>query len=142
MAFKKWRDLFSSAFLDKNLTCLVFDEVHLVSWGYTSPDSSTPFREAFSQIKELRSLCRSSCPLLALNAPVDCDLTELVKSSCSFTNFQILSQCVARSNICLHVIKLKNKSIEALKWIINGLVEFGVEAPKIVILLSIRKLCG
>jgi len=139
----KWRDLFSSPFFDKNLACFVVDEVHLVSWGHGSPDNLIPFREAFSQIKEIRSLCRSNVPLLSLSASVNCDLTDLIKSSCCLSsNFKIITECTERKNICLHVIKVKTKSIVSLQWIIDGLVEFGPEAPKIVIYCRSVKLVG
>lgn len=41
-----------------------------------SQSSAEPFREAFSQIKELRAVCRQNCPVLALSATVNCDITE------------------------------------------------------------------
>ena len=139
---QKWRELFSSSFLDKNLVCLVVDEVHLVSWGHVSSDNLIPFREAFSKIKELRSLCRSNCPLLALSATVNCDLTELIKTSCSLYKFKVISECTARKNICLHVIQIKKKSVEPLNWVLDGLVEYGVDSPKIVIYCRTVKLVG
>ena len=49
-----------------NLCCIVVDEVHKVSWGTSDVDK--PFREIFSQLSIIRSVCRH--PDRGLHFPV------------------------------------------------------------------------
>jgi len=78
-----------------------------------------------------------------LNATVDCDLTDLIQSSCSLSNsFKTVSECCERKHIALHVIRIKEKSISPLSWVIDGLVEFGIDAPKIFIFCRSVQLAG
>ena len=44
------KELLPSTYFRENLKCLVFDEVHLVSWDECDSPDEVPFREAFSQI--------------------------------------------------------------------------------------------
>lgn len=64
-------------------------------------------------------------------------------ASCSLSrNVKILSECVERKDICLHVVKCKNKSVKYLKWIIDLLVKHKSKAPKIVLFCRSVQLAG
>jgi len=48
------------------------DEVHKVVWGESKDGSNeAPFRETFSRINELRSVCKPDLPILALTATLN-----------------------------------------------------------------------
>ena len=140
---KLWRNMLTSKFYVTNLVCLVVDEVHKVVWGESSSTSSTPFREAFSRINELRSLCKPCLPILALSATVNVDITDLIISSCNLSkSLNIISTCPDRPNICLCVFKIKKKDAQPLSWILDKLVENKSSAPKVIIFCRTVELCG
>ena len=99
-----------------------------------SSTGKSPFREVFGRIKELRSLCREDLPVLALTATADVDMSELIISSVGLSkNVKIISTCANRPNIRLSVVTIPKKNISCLYWIIEGLREYGVDAPKVII---------
>ncbi|XP_066916659.1 probable ATP-dependent DNA helicase RecS [Clytia hemisphaerica] len=130
---KHWRDMLGSTYFIKNLVCLVVDEAHKVVWG-EADFGKEPFRKSFKQINELRSICRINLPVLALSATVNVDITDLIKSSCNLSRtVNIISESVDRKNIKLNIINLETKSADCLFWVLEGLKEYGRDAPKIII---------
>ena len=82
----------------------------------------------------MRSVCRQNLPVLALSATVNVDYTDLIMSSCCLSkSVKIISTCSDRKNIRLAVVNIKSKNIECLRWLINGLIDYGMESPKIII---------
>ena len=130
---KRWREMLSTTFYVKNTVCLVVDEAHKVTWGEAS-GKQAPFRKSFARINELRSLCRINLPVLALSATVDLDITQFIKASCNLSSsLNVISECVDRDNLCLHVVRLETRSVSSLDWILNGLKEHGSSFPKVLI---------
>jgi len=137
-----WRDLLSSRVFRTNLKCIVVDECHKISWGTASGKA---FCEAFSRIKNIRSFCSESVPVLALSATVDNDYTELVPASCGLSSqsLKIVHLCSDRVNIRLSTVKLKSKDdICCFNWILEMLIKSGVECPKILIYCRTQTLVG
>ena len=130
----RWRDMLSSRLFRKNVKCFVVDEAHKVSWGTsTSPDGKI-FREAFSRIGSIRSICAEGIPILALSATVDKDYTQLVTASCSLSNsLKVIHTCSDRPNIRLSIFKIKSKCISCFSWLFDFLIKMGDNCPKILI---------
>lgn len=68
--------MLSNKYFSSNLTCIVVDEVHKVTWVKTVT-SEKPFCEIFGQLSIIRSNCREGVPIFALSVTVDVDLNSL-----------------------------------------------------------------
>ena len=56
-----------------------------------------------------------------------------MSSCCLSKSVKIISTCSDCKNIRLAVVNIKSKNIECLRWLINGLIDYGMESPKIII---------
>ncbi|XP_073238122.1 ATP-dependent DNA helicase RecQ-like [Porites lutea] len=81
---KKFREMFSKEFYQKNTVAVVCDEVHTaVHWG-ESTDNKDPFRKWCGRVGEIRSLLPQGVPLLALTATTTAATRKRIKNLLSF----------------------------------------------------------
>ncbi|XP_066935320.1 uncharacterized protein [Clytia hemisphaerica] len=140
---KQWRELLSTKLFRKNLVCFVLDEAHNVTWGRADKKSKVPFRKAFGEISVIRSCCRPGTPMLALSATVNVDLTEMIKESCNLSrNFKFICDENNVSHLKQSVIKIKGKTIEPLRWLIQLLIDQKSNCPKTIIFCRTIELAG
>jgi len=138
-----WCNALSSKFVRDNLTCIVVDEAHLVSWGLPSHESERAFREAFSRISSLRSFCGETIPVLALSATVNQDLSHLISSCCGLSKtLKTIYTTSNRENIRLSLVKLKSKDHNCFQWVFDQIRDNGVDCPKILIYCRTQTMVG
>lgn len=111
--------------------------------GSSSINHSKPFREAFSRLKELRSICRENLPVLALTATANTDISSLIKEFVNLSaNTKVVCASVDRPNIRLTVVKIRSKTFDCLLWMINEIKSKGITCPKIIIYCRTITLVG
>ncbi|XP_052695204.1 uncharacterized protein LOC128173541 [Crassostrea angulata] len=140
----KWRELFRHPLFARKLGLIVVDEAHtILQWG-ESHNEEEPFRECFSRVGELRSLCPAT-PVLALTATASpTNRRKIMKSLCFKMNPCVIVDSPDRNNINISVKKVKNNSEveDSLDFKFSGLKNKGKDFPKHLIFCNTIKECS
>ncbi|XP_061190405.1 ATP-dependent DNA helicase RecQ-like [Saccostrea echinata] len=119
---RRWRDMFKSEEYRRRLQLLVVDEAHTVTlWGEERTDED-PFREWFSKIQELRSLC-PNVPVLALTATAGpTRRRKILKCLCFRPGYELVLDSPDRRNIkTVKPIKNNDTIDNVFDWLIKDL---------------------
>ncbi|XP_062605474.1 ATP-dependent DNA helicase RecQ-like [Saccostrea cucullata] len=119
----KWRDMLKSEVYQQKLKLIVVDEAHTVTqWGKGDKDEE-PFREAFANIGELRSLCPKAS-LIALTATSGpSQRRRIMKILCFRNNVEVILDSPDRENIKITSMCIPNSDNleKVFKWLIDTL---------------------
>ncbi|XP_061193817.1 ATP-dependent DNA helicase RecQ-like [Saccostrea echinata] len=119
----KWREMLKSDIYQNKLQLIAVDEAHTVTqWGEGDKDDK-PFREAFSNIGELRSLCPKAS-LIALTATSGpSQRRRIIKMLCFRTNVEVILDSPDRENIKITSMCIPNSDNleKVFKWLIDTL---------------------
>ncbi|KAK3108745.1 hypothetical protein FSP39_014687 [Pinctada imbricata] len=131
----KWREVLKSEPYRNNLKLIVVDEAHTVTlWG-EGRESEDPFRECFSKISEMRSLC-PNIPFVALTATaLPTQRRKIIKSLCFRPGYELFIDSPDRKNIKISVKTVSNSdSFETIfEWLIQDLNQFKEQTARHVI---------
>ncbi|XP_062573982.1 ATP-dependent DNA helicase RecQ-like [Saccostrea cucullata] len=140
----KWRDTFRHPVFSKKVGLLVVDEAHtILQWG-ESHNQEEVFRESFSRIGELRSLCPAASVLALTATASPTNRRKIMKNLCFKKNNCIIVDSPDRHNIKISVKKVKNNSEveDDLEFIFSGLKDKGKDFPKHLIFCNTIKECS
>ncbi|XP_061166282.1 recQ-like DNA helicase BLM [Saccostrea echinata] len=134
---RRWRDMFKSEEYRRRLQLLVVDEAHTQNnffWGEGRTDED-PFREWFSKIQELRSLC-PNVPVLALTATAGpTQRSKILKCLCFRPGYELVLDSPDRRNIKITVKPIKNNDTidKVFDWLIKDLRHHREQLPRHVV---------
>ncbi|XP_011406191.1 PREDICTED: uncharacterized protein LOC105314005 [Amphimedon queenslandica] len=123
----KWRALLTSSVYCKHLVGIVIDEAHcVVQWGLT-------FREAFSQLGELRSVMKCNLNIMALTATVTKAMRTNIERLLGMINPTRIIRSPDKDNLRLSCIDVKGSISTTMDIILNEIQMKRTLLPKIII---------
>ncbi|XP_062570049.1 ATP-dependent helicase wrn-1-like [Saccostrea cucullata] len=141
----KWRDALKNPEFKKRHRLIVVDEAHtIIHWGEGKNQQEAAFREWFSHIGELRSLCLK-VPCLALTATAcPSHRRKIMSKLCFGKNACVISDTPDRKNIKISVTKIKqNDDLDVIfSSIIEGLDKEKDQFPRHLIFCNSIKDCS
>lgn len=123
-----WKNVYVSTIWQSRLILIAVDEAHCITeWG-------DDFRKEYQQLSELRSFF--SVPILALTATTTVKVKDEIIKHLQLCEEEtdVIYKSPDRPNIYLDIIKKESSEYEVcLKWLIDHIMENGVNSKKIVI---------
>uniref|UniRef100_A0A8W8MR34 Helicase ATP-binding domain-containing protein n=1 Tax=Magallana gigas TaxID=29159 RepID=A0A8W8MR34_MAGGI len=120
---RKWRERLQTPEYQRKIKLIVVDEAHtIVQWGIGSKDEE-PFREWFSRIGELRSIC-PKVPIAALTATSSASQRRTILNKLCFSKHsEVIAESPDRENIKITSVQVPNNEDlhTTFGWLIDGL---------------------
>ncbi|XP_052058943.1 uncharacterized protein LOC127699228 [Mytilus californianus] len=123
-----WRKCFTSGVFRDNLKAVVIDEAHCITeWG-------GEFRQEYSRLGELRSICPDDVTFVALTATATKSIRTQILKKLDMIEKEVTTvyQLPDRQNIMYTVKKSRNNFIE-LQWLLDDIVKNKFNAKKTVV---------
>uniref|UniRef100_A0A8W8N9U5 DNA 3'-5' helicase n=2 Tax=Magallana gigas TaxID=29159 RepID=A0A8W8N9U5_MAGGI len=132
---RKWRERLQTPEYQRKIKLIVVDEAHtIVQWGIGSKDEE-PFREWFSRIGELRSIC-PKVPIAALTATSSASQRRTILNKLCFSKHsEVIAESPDRENIKITSVQVPNNEDlhTTFGWLIDGLKAEKESFPRHVI---------